>query len=257
MSEELVIIGRENRIATITINRPHVMNAVTIEVITALLDAFETVGAEKNLRVVIFEGAGGNFSTGADMSMLQKDIDSSQWFVWMKHPIGKLILTIRKIPQPVICKVRGNVVGYGLGLALAGDFVVATNDAKFREVFVNLGVTLDGGASYFLPRLVGMAKAREIALLGDVIDGKEAVSMGLIYKAVPDEELDNFVRSLADILSHKSLLAMSDIKESLERSFDMSLEEALEWEASHQAILLTGEELQSSVRKFMKYRKGI
>jgi len=257
MRGKLALIRKKNGIGNVTINRPHVMNAVTIELMSTLIDAFEEIASDENIRVIVLEGEGENFSTGADMALLQRDIDSSQWLEWMEDPIGKLILTMRTIPQPVICKVRGNVIGYGVGLALAGDFVVASHDTRFREVFVNLGVTLDGGASYFLPRLVGMAKAKEIALLGEVIDGRTAASIGLIYKSVPEEELDHVVESLAGVLSKKSIKSMSTIKKNLEKSVNMTLEEALAWEAFHQAILLTGNELKESVNRFSNSHKKV
>jgi enoyl-CoA hydratase/carnithine racemase len=256
MLKKQVFISRENGLATITINRPEVMNALTAETISSLQDAFAEVGADPETRVVLLQGAGGNFSTGADMSLLGASADPEQSFQFMKNTAGGLILAIKKLPQPVVCKVRGNVYGYGIGLALAADFVIAADEAKFCEAFVNLGISLDGGASYFLPRLVGMTKAREMALLGDVISGREAAAIGLVYKSVPDAELDGTTEQLLAKLVSKSAKAMSSIKETLEKNQDGDLEAALTREASHQSKLLAGDELQDAIRFFLESRKN-
>jgi len=237
MAEKIVLIQKRERICTLTMNRPNRMNALNMEIIQGLQEAFDQIRTNSEIRVVVLEGAGGNFSSGADMSTLNEDIGAPEWLEGLKR-FGSLIKTMRELPQPIINKLRGVAVGGGANLALAGDFVVASHNARFCEVFVNLGVILDGGGTYFLPRLVGPAKARELALLGDMIDGKTAASIGLIYKSVPEEDLDGEVDSLARTLSQKSLQAMALIKEGLEGSLDMSIEEVLEWEASHQAVML-------------------
>ncbi len=255
MSEKHVLVSRESGLATITINRPGVMNALTALTISSLLAIVEELGAEPDIRVVLLEGAGGNFSTGADMSLLSASADPSQSFQFMKNTAGRLILALKKIPQPVVCKVRGNVYGYGFRLALAGDFVIAAEEARFCEAFVNLGISLDGGASYFLPRLAGMAKAKELALLGDVISGREAAALGLVYKAVPDSELDRETELLVGRLASKSPKAMSSIKETLERGQDAGLEAVLALEAAHQASLLAADELKEAIRLFQEARK--
>jgi len=255
MPEEPVLIIKNGYTATVMINRPEVMNAVNLETLTLLLSAFERLASDAGVRVITIEGAGANFSVGADMTLLNKTIDTSQWYDLLKNVVGKLILTMRTIPQPVICKVRGNAYGFGVGLALAGDFVVASENARFCEIFVNLGVTLDGGSSYFLPRLVGMVKARELALLGNVIDGKTAAAVGLIYRAVPEKSIDGEVTALTQVLAEKTPQALASIKEALEGSFARPLEDALEWEASHQAILLESKEHKEAVRVFLSNHK--
>lgn len=255
MTGKLVLTRKKGPLAAITINRQDVMNAVNIETLNLLSGTFERLATDGDVRVITLEGAGKHFCVGADMALLNKNFDSVQWYDLLKNVVGKLILTMRTMPQPVICKVKGNAYGFGVGLALAGDFVVASDNARFCEVFVNLGVTLDGGSSYFLPRLIGMVKARELALLGGAVDGKAAASMGLIYRSVPEKSLDKEVASLAQILAAKSSQSLSSIKDALEGSFDMSLEDALEWEASHQAVFLQSAEHKATVRRFLKTHK--
>lgn len=257
MPEDPVIVKREGAVASLVMNRPKVMNAVDIETMKLLWTGFERLSSDESVRVIIVEGAGDNFSVGADMALLSETRDSSQWYFFMKNYVSRLILAMRAASQPIICKVRGNAYGVGVGLALAGDFVIAAEDARFCESFVNIGVTLDGGSGYFLPRLVGMARAREIALLGGVINGKDAASIGLIYRAVPENSLNEETVALSQSLLGKSSKALANIKEVLEGSFHRSLEEALEWEASHQAIFLNSEELRAAVRQFLTARDKI
>jgi len=255
MSERQVLVSRENGLATITINRPNVMNALTAETISSLSAAFAKIGADPDTRVVLLQGAGKNFTTGADMSLLSASADPAQSFKFMKNTAGELILAVKRTPKPVICKARGNIYGYGMGLALACDFVIAADEARFCEAFVNLGISIDGGASYFLPRLAGMAKAKEMALLGDVISGREAAALGLVCKSVPDAELDREIGMLVGKLTLKSAPAMRSIKETLEKGLNGDLEAALEREAAHQSTLLAGDELKEAIRLFLESRK--
>jgi len=253
MTYECIQVENKERLAFLTMNRPRVMNALNVGMILELQDALQTVASNDETRVVILQGAGGNFCSGADMSLFAEGLSAPTWLKGMKD-IGRMIRTLREIPQPIIAKVRGVAYGGGANLALAGDFVLASHNARLCENFVNIGIVVDAGGTYYLPRLVGLAKAREIALLGEEMDGRTAASIGLIYKSVPDEELDGEVDSLANALAQKSLASMALIKEALDASFDMSLEEALEWEAAHQSIVLQTSEHKEAVRRFLESR---
>lgn len=253
MSEKKVLIQEKQGICTLVLNRPEVMNAWNGELVYELKNAIDRVASDEEIKVVVLEGAGGNFSSGADMTLLNEERSAPERLKMMKG-IGRLVRTLREMPQPIIAKVRGAAVGAGANLALAADFVLAARDARFCEVFVNIGIILDAGGTYFLPRLVGLAKARELALLGEVIDGKTAADIGLIYKSVPDKDLDREVEAFAKTLSQKSATAMALIKEGLEKSLDLSLSQVLEWEAAHQSIMLQAEELKEAVRGFLRSR---
>ena len=133
--------------------------------------------------------------------------------------------------------------------------MVAADNARFCEIFVNIGLILDYGGHYFLPRLVGLARARELAMLGNEIDGQTAADMGLIYKSVPEEQLENEVQTLDTTLAQKSPLALRLIKEGLERSFDMSLPRVLDWEAAHQSIALQTKAHKEIVEFFLAAKK--
>lgn len=250
----LVLVEKKNGVCRLTMNRPRIMNAFDFEMGARLAAAFEEISRDRETRVVILEGSGDHFSSGADMHLLNEDYSSEQW-LWLMKGLSRLITVMRELPQPIICQVRGVAYGLGSNLALAGDFVVASETMRFCEVFSNIGVIMDGGGHYFLPRLVGLPKAMELALLGEEIDGPTAASMGLIYKCVPDEALEEEVQKLALKLSQKPGRALALIKEGLVGSFDMTLKEVMEWEASHQAIMLRGEEHKAIVKAFLELKQ--
>ena len=253
MSAKTVLIQKKDTICTLVLNRPEVMNAMNEALVIELKAAVNQIAAADDIKVVVLKGAGKNFSSGADMSLLANVADSHQWLEGMRH-LSQIITTLREMPQPIVTALRGAAYGAGANLALAGDFVVAADDAKFCEIFVHIGAVLDAGGTYFLPRLVGLAKARELALLGNEIDGKTACAIGLIYKSVPDEKLDDEVAALAGNLALKPLAAMGLIKAGLNESFDKRLKDILDWEAAHQAIRIQTPELKEIVAEFLKSR---
>ncbi|MBW2594131.1 MAG: enoyl-CoA hydratase/isomerase family protein [Deltaproteobacteria bacterium] len=254
MAEDIVLFEKQDKICTLTLNRPGIMNAVNREMLTEFQAVLDRIAADEEIRVVILTGAGGHFSSGADMLLLDQADYSPEMLMFMRR-LRKLIMAMRELPQVIICKVRGVAYGVGSNTALAGDFVVASHTARFCEVFVNIGTVLDGGGTYFLPRLVGLAKARELALLGDEFDGRTAAEIGLIYKSVPEEDLDKTVDDLARNLAGKPALAMALIKEGLENSFDMTLSQVLGWEAAHQSIMLQSRENREIVKMFLEMKK--
>ena len=249
----LVLMDQKDGVCRLILNRPHRLNAFIFEMGAELLGALERIAGDPSVKVVVLEGAGGHFSSGADMDLLNRDIGPSDW-LWLMKDLSRLILAMRRLPRPIICKVRGAAYGVGANLALAGDFVVASETMRFCEVFSNIGVIMDGGGHYFLPRLVGMPKAMELAMLGEEIDGRRAAAMGLIYKCVPDRDLDREVDLLAAKLVQKSGRALALIKEGLVGSFDRNLDEIMEWEASHQAIMLQTEDHKAIVREFIRMK---
>ena len=253
MSEDLILVRKEDKTCTVVMNRPQIMNALNDEIVDELRKTLEHISRDEEIRVVVLEGAGDNFSSGADFSLFADNLSAPEWLGGMKN-FGQLVRLMREMPQPLVTKVRGAAVGGGCSLALAGDFVLASRDAKFCLNFVHIGAVLDGGATYFLPRLVGLVKAREIALLGEFINGKRAESIGLIYKSVPDEELDREVNILIGALMAKPPMSLSLIKGSLDGSLDMSLKEVLEWEAAHQSVMLQSTEHKEMVNLFLKSR---
>jgi len=255
MPTKPIFIEKKDNIATLVLNRPEVMNAMSKEMILKLHDAVKEIAADQGVQVVVLKGAGDHFSSGADISLFSESIAPYDWLVAMKG-VGRIVKTLREMPQPVVTLLKGVAVGGGANLALAGDFVIAADNARFCEIFVNIGLIMDYGGTYLLPRLVGLTKARELAMLGNEIDGKAAASIGLVYKSVPEEEIEKEVAALAATLAQKPPLALRLIKEGLEKSFDMSLEEVLDWEAAHQSIALQTQHHKEIVQLFLESKKS-
>jgi enoyl-CoA hydratase/2-(1,2-epoxy-1,2-dihydrophenyl)acetyl-CoA isomerase len=253
MSSNHLLFEIKGKIATITLNRPKIMNAMSAEMTTGLYDAVMQLRSDKDTRIVIFKGAGEHFCSGADIQLFDEKTPSQEWLDAMQM-VSQIVRTIREIPQPVITMMRGVAVGAGSNLALASDFVVAADNARFCEIFINIGAIVDYGGHYFLPRLVGLAKARELAMLGNEIDGRTAAAMGLIYKSVPEAELEKEVDDLVNQLLQKSGFALALIKEGLEKSFDRSLKEVLDWEAAHQSITLKTPQHHEIIQEFLKLK---
>jgi 2-(1,2-epoxy-1,2-dihydrophenyl)acetyl-CoA isomerase len=251
MALKHLTVEKKDKIASIILNRPNVMNAMSKEMIMGLRDVMQEIAADEGIQVLIVKGAGDHFCSGADLNLFTENISSYEWITAMKG-VGQIVKTMREMPQPVIAMLKGVAVGGGANLALAADFVIAAENARFCEIFINIGAVMDYGGHYFLPRLVGLAKARELAMLGNEIDGKTAAAVGLVYKSVPEEALENEVASLAAALSQKPPLALRLIKEGLEKSFDLSLEEVLNWEAAHQSIALQTPEHKAIVNMFLE-----
>jgi 2-(1,2-epoxy-1,2-dihydrophenyl)acetyl-CoA isomerase len=238
MSDNLIVVTKEENICSVMMNRPEMMNALNLDMIGELQDALNEIAEDYSVKVVILEA-----------------LPAPYW----QHGMLKLhnvIRAMREMPQPIVAKVRGMAIGGGINIALACDFVVAADTARFQEVFVHHGLIIDCGGTYFLPRLVGMVKAKELALLGERFDGKTAAEIGLIYKSAPDEELDEQVNILAVKLAKKPLTSLSLIKNSLEKSFDLSLINMLEWEAAQQAIMVQTDELIQAGNRFFQKKDG-
>lgn len=251
MSTHHLTVEKTDQLGVITLSRPEVMNAMSRDMIFGLREAIQEIGSDGQIRVLVLKGAGDHFCSGADLTLFAANTRSDEWIIAMKE-VGHIIKNLRSIPQPVISAVKGVAVGGGVNLALAADFVVAAENARLCEIFINIGAIMDYGGNYFLPRLVGLARARELAMLGEEIDGKTAADMGLIFRAVPESELNREVEDLAGKLAQKPPLAMRLIKEGLEKSVERSLEEVLDWEAAHQSIALQTPEHKEIVKLFLE-----
>jgi 2-(1,2-epoxy-1,2-dihydrophenyl)acetyl-CoA isomerase len=247
------LVHKRDGVCRITLNRPEVLNAYNGAVSTVLMKTLSALAMDRKMRVVILQGAGGNFSSGADMRLLGEEATPEIRLHMMKG-LSRMIIAMKELPQPIICKVEGVAYGVGANIALAGDFTLVADDARICQVFIHIGVIMDGGGHYFLPRLVGMAKAKELAMLGGEISGKAAAAMGLVYRSVPKADLDGEVNTLVEALMRKSPTALALIKEGLEGSLNLSLRDVMEWEASHQSILLQTEAHKEAVRAFRESR---
>lgn len=243
-----------NGVATITLNRPEVYNALNNEITFELQDAFKQVKRDPEVRVVVLTGEGKAFCSGQDLKASSKEPDRS--FSDSIHKrYNPIIKAIRNLPKPVICRLNGVAAGAGCSFALACDLIVAAESAKLIEVFVNIGLVLDSGSSYFLPRLVGSAKAFELATMGTRVSAKEALDLGLVNAAVPDEELDNAVAQYASYYAAAPTKAIGLMKKMLNKSQHATLSEMLDYEAYCQDIAGSSKDHKEGVTAFLEKRK--
>jgi 2-(1,2-epoxy-1,2-dihydrophenyl)acetyl-CoA isomerase len=253
---ETLLIDRRGHVVTVTMNRPERKNAANGVMWNELLDVSRTLGADPDVRAVVFTGAGGDFCSGADVSGMggrsegQAEIHQ---LAAMRH-ITEVCQSIYRLPMPTIAKVRGVAVGAGMNLALACDLLVAGPTARFSEIFARRGLSIDFGGSFSLPRRVGLHRAKELALLADIIDATEADRIGLVNRVVADEELDAFVDDWADRLAGGPPIALAMTKRLLNNSMQVTMEEALDDEGQSQTINFSTHDTREAVMAFMEKR---
>jgi 2-(1,2-epoxy-1,2-dihydrophenyl)acetyl-CoA isomerase len=222
-------------VATLTLDRPEALNALTVAVKVALREALERIAADRAVRVVILTGAGRAFCAGQDLA--ERDLpDAAPLDVELRERYNPIIRALRSMGQPVIAAVNGVAAGAGASLAFACDLRIAADEARFILAFGRIGLVPDSGATWFLPRLVGTARAAEIALVGDPINAEEALRMGLVSRVVPVDQLMTQARELADRIAAGAPLALALTKGALDRAATIDLETTLEGEATLQGI---------------------
>lgn len=249
-----VLVRDNGPVRWLTLNQPQRKNAVPTsgwDEISVALDDFSA----SDQRVVVITGAGENFCSGADLNVEQLDDLKSPAVgrEYMKRP-SRAANTLHRLSKPSIAAVDGVAVGAGMNLALGCDIVVATERARFAEVFVKRGLTLDFGGTWLLPRLIGMARARELALTGRVVAASEAVDIGLVSRVVDPADLESTATALAMELAAGSPLAQRFIKTAMSRSLDMTFEQAVAYEDQAQAALLASDDLREAIDAFLNKR---
>jgi len=241
-------------IRRLTMSSPGRMNAAPRHGWAELASAFDDFAASEQ-RVLIVTGADGDFCAGAEMGATGSDTPSTADNAErMRGTVNRAALALHRIPKPTIAAVDGVAVGAGMNLAIGCDIVVASTRARFAEIFVKRGLTLDFGGTWLLPRLVGLARARELALTGRVFGAAEALDMGLVSEVVEPGDLEERVQELGAQLADGAPLAQAVIKRALDRSSTMTFEQALAFEEHAQAILLASEDLKEGAASFMEKR---
>jgi len=232
-------------IATITLNRPEVMNALTFEIYAQLRDLFAALRGDETVRVVVLTGTGDNFCSGGDVyeiigELLKRDMKGHLEFTRMT---GAVVQNMRLLDKPIIAALNGTVAGAGSVLALASDLRIASETVRFAFLFTKVGLTgADMGAGYLLPRVVGMGRAFELLLLGDTIDVATAERYGLVNRVVPHDDLLPAAYRWAKRLAEGPTFAVSMTKHMINHELDMDLASAIEAEAQAQALMLMGED---------------
>src|SRR2546421_5896895 len=247
---ETLIVERDAGVVTVTINRPEKRNAMTTAMFRELRETFADISRRADDRVMILTGAAGAFSAGADLTQAPEHHP----LVHMRS-VSDMALELHRLAKPTIAKVNGAAIGAACNLALGCDLIVASDDARFGETFSQRGLSVDCGGSWLLPRLIGLHRAKELVLLGDIISAKEAWEIGLVNRVVPGADLDRFVSDWAGRLAAGPPLAQSMSKTLLNHSWQTSMDQALEDEARCQAVNLETADMAEAMRAFFEKRQ--
>jgi 2-(1,2-epoxy-1,2-dihydrophenyl)acetyl-CoA isomerase len=253
---ETVTLERRDGELRITLNRPDALNAWNKQLGADLLAAVREAAADDGVRAVVITGAGRAFSSGADLRAGfdptpegHPDVETVLHEVY--HPI---ITGLRELPKPVLARVNGPAVGIGCSLALVCDLIVASESAYFLLAFVNIGLVPDGGSSLLLPERVGLARATEMAMLGERIPARQALEWGLINRVTADDELDAVVDELAARLAAGPTAAYAGIKRQFNAWLFTRMAEQLDLEASIQQSSAASGDFAEGVRAFLEKR---
>jgi enoyl-CoA hydratase/carnithine racemase len=239
---ESIIYEQDQRVVTITLNRPDTRNALSGDLIDGLIDALEKANRDKNVGCVILTGAGKSFSSGGNLqeikNMTTKDnMSQSQLEEWYRFGIQKIPLTMNAIDVPIVAAVNGHAIGAGNDLCTMCDIRIAGEDAKFSESFLRIGIIPGDGGSWFLPKIIGLSRAAEMILTCDVLDAKKALNWGLVSQVVKNEELIIQAKEIANKIASQPPEASRRAKRLLRMSQNVPLDKALEMAASQQSIL--------------------
>jgi enoyl-CoA hydratase/carnithine racemase len=235
-----LLVDIEDGIQTLTLNRPERMNALDLRTLQELDRAVGQAAANPKVRAVVLTGTGRAFSAGADVKEWaageypDPDVEPTDDWVTLAH---RIVARIYRLPKPVIAAVNGVAVGAGLDIALAADFRIASETARFGSVYIRLGIPPDAGASFLLPRIVGLVKAKELIYTGRIINADEASSIGLVTEVVPADDLTAAANRWASLLANGPTLAIGMAKENIQEHLTISsIESALKNEMRAAAV---------------------
>jgi len=241
-------------IGRITLNRPEVYNAFNDGLSYELQGALKEVKKSNRVRVVVLTGEGKAFCSGQDLKASSKE-ETRSFSESLHKRYNPIIRGIRNMPKPVICRLNGVAAGAGCSLALACDLIIASKEATLIEVFINIGLVLDSGSSYFLPRILGSARSFEISTMGSKVSAQQAFDWGLVNQVVDANELDGAIERYTRYFATAPTKAIGLIKKMLNRSFTASLEDTLEYEAYCQEIAGRSKDYQEGVKAFIGKRR--
>jgi 2-(1,2-epoxy-1,2-dihydrophenyl)acetyl-CoA isomerase len=264
MTHDTIIVEKENCIAILTLNRPDRLNAWTQQMAEETLEALDDMCRDDNVAVVIVTGAGRAFSSGADASRLNKIVENPNDpeilmnMVKRSSSITVVAVRLRSMEKPVIAAVNGIAAGGGFGIAMACDIRIASEEARFSQLFVRRGLVPDTGSTYFMPRLVGASKSLELMWTGDIIDAGEAERIGLVNRVVKAEELMEETKTLAQRIASGPRVAVQLTKRALYRGMlETDLQDQVDYELYLNALCFGTDDFKEGVRSFMEKRKPL
>ena len=255
-----VLYEQDDRIVKITLNRPDTRNALSGDIIEGLVEYLQKADKDKNVGCVILTGAGKSFSSGGNLQeikdMTTKDqMTQAQLEDWYRFGIQKIPLTMNSIDVPVVAAVNGHAIGAGNDLCTMCDIRIAGEDAKFSESFLRIGIIPGDGGSWFLPKIIGLARANEMILTCDVLDANKALDWGLVSKVVPNENLIVEALQIAEKIASQPPEASRRAKRLLRMSQNVPLQDALEMAASQQSMLQQLDDHREAIDALLEKRK--
>ncbi|HOB86444.1 MAG TPA: enoyl-CoA hydratase [Bacillota bacterium] len=253
---EHLLYEKHGGVALLTMNRPEIMNALEAALARDLVSALREAAADDEIGSIVLTGTGKSFSSGGDLGRLMQGFDLLEGRRWLQEGYAQL-MGLLKVRKPVIAAVNGYAVGAGFSLALLCDLIIAADTAKFGMAFIKVGAVPDCGALYFLPRLVGLPKAKELVFTGANIDAAEAYRIGIVNRVVPAAELLPEALRLGQQLADGPAVALALAKEILNASSSLSLEQVMELEIYAQSLCFQTEDHKEGVIAFLEKRKPV
>ncbi|MFN5982089.1 MAG: enoyl-CoA hydratase-related protein [Fluviicola sp.] len=244
----------KNQVLYLTLNRPEVFNSFNKEMALALQNELDKASNDENVRAIVLTGNGKAFCAGQDLAEATDPNGPSLNDIVRLH-YNQIILKIRAIEKPVIAAINGVAAGAGANIALACDITIAKESASFIQAFSKIGLIPDSGGTFYLPRIIGFQKASALMMLGDKVSATDAEKLGMIYKVVADEQFDELVHSTAQDLASMPTKGLGLTKRALNKSFESSLEQQLEWEAVIQTEAGQTYDFNEGVQAFLEKRK--
>lgn len=263
MGFESIIYGVKDGVAKLTLNRPEKLNSLNVPLMKEVREAMAAAQADKDARVLVVTGAGRGFCAGADLSARAEDAlpglsPGQQTWKRMDEYFNPMIRDLNECTLPVICAVNGVAAGGGMGLALSGDITIAARSATFVQVFTKqLAIIPDCGSTWYLPRLVGRARATGLAFLGDKLTAEQAEAWGLIWKCVDDDKLEAEVAALARQLADGPTATYAEVRKAFAHAENASLAGQLDYERDQQRVLCDGANFMEGVMAFLQKRKPV
>lgn len=254
MGYATILLEKADRIATLILNRPEARNAIDLTMREEIASALDELEADDATRVMVLTGAGEHFCAGGDVKSMKAKRHTAAEGRARVESLNRMVLRLVHFPRPTIAMVDGFAVGAGCNLALCCDLIVASDRAKFGEVFARIGLVPDGAGTYFLPRRVGLGKAKELVFTADAIDAAEALRIGLVNRVVPVSDLKSATVELALKIAQGPPKALALAKQLLNRAASSDLDTALDREAFAQAVALTTEDHQEGLAAFFDKR---
>ncbi|GAC1373549.1 MAG: enoyl-CoA hydratase-related protein [Ktedonobacteraceae bacterium] len=251
-----VLVQQDGAVVTLTMNRPEKLNAFNDPMLHELTEAAEEAAHDEAIRCVVLTGAGRAFGAGQDLSAFTERSASQKPVKVSEHlqKYHRLIHVLRNMPKPVIAALHGVATGISFNIALSCDLRIAADNVRISEAFARIGLVPDGGGAFFLPRLIGLGKALELALLAEEINGAEAERLGLVNKCVPLAEFEATTHALAQRLAQGPTKAYKLIKELMYTSLQSDLHASLKLEGELQDIAIASNDHQENVKAFLQKR---